>query len=450
MELNKIHKVYFLGIGGIGMSALARFFKNIGKEVAGYDKTPTELTERLIAEGISITFEDSLDTMMINPDLLVFTPAIPKNHLQLNEYKDKGFRLYKRAEVLGLIANSMFNISIGGSHGKTSTSSITAHIFKNSGEDVAAFLGGIAVNYQSNFLQGNKYAIAEADEFDRSFLQLNPNILLLTSIDTDHLDIYGSFENILASFKLFTHNLRPNGKLILNSRVDKSVVHPNQSVFYYSLDDEKADFYGHNIKIENGAYIFDVKTPNGLWTNLVSNYGGRHNIENAVGALSIAFFAGIKEEKIRTAIESFKGVKRRFEVHIKRDNKVYIDDYAHHPREIDATLSAVKELYPNKKITACFQPHLFSRTNDLYKEFGESLSKIDQVILLDIYPARELPMEGVTSQLIFDCIVGADKYLITKSQLLPLLENLNTEVFVTIGAGDIDTMIQPIIDLFKA
>lgn len=449
MDLKNINSVYFLGIGGIGMSALARFFKNIGKEVAGYDKTPTDLTNALIAEGIKITFEDNLESLMKNPDLLVFTPAIPKNHFQLNYYKENGFRLYKRAEVLGIIANSMFNISIGGSHGKTSTSSITAHIFKNSGEDVAAFLGGIAVNYQSNFLQGNTYAIAEADEFDRSFLQLNPNILLLTSIDTDHLDIYGSFENILASFKLFTNNLRPDGKLILNSRVDKNVIHPNQSVYFYSLENEQADFYGYNIRIENGTYFFDVKTPNGIWSNLVSNYGGRHNIENAVGALAIAYFAGIKEEKIRIAIESFRGVKRRFEVHVKKDNLVYIDDYAHHPREIDATLNAVKELYPNKKVTACFQPHLFSRTNDLFKEFGESLSKIEEVVLLDIYPARELPMEGVTSKLIFDQITGPKKYLSTKKDLLNLLKELNPEVLVTIGAGDIDTMIEPIKNLFN-
>lgn len=449
MELNNIHKVYFLGIGGIGMSALARFFNNNGVQVSGYDKTPTELTKILESEGIHITFDDSLDTLMQNPDLLVYTPAIPKEHKQFNFYKNNGFVLHKRAEVLGLIANSMFNISIGGSHGKTSTSSFTAHLFKNGNEDVAAFLGGIAVNYNSNYIQGNKYAIAEADEFDRSFLQLQPNILLLTSIDTDHLDIYGSFENILASFKLFTNNLRPNGKLILNSRVDKSVIHPNQTVLLYSIEDDKADFYGYNIRIEQGAYFFDVRTPKGIWLNMKSYYGGRHNIENALGALAIAFETGMKEEVIRDGIQSFKGVKRRFETHIKNEKFVYIDDYAHHPREIDATLSAIKELYPNQIITACFQPHLFSRTKDLYTEFGESLSKIDQVVLLDIYPARELPMEGVTSKLIFDEIKAPGKWQVSKAELLPLLAKLKPQVLVTIGAGDIDTMIQPIKTLFS-
>lgn len=444
MKLADIHSIYFLGIGGIGMSALARFFHLHGKQVSGYDKTPTELTKQLEKEGISITYTDSLETLMEQPDLVVLTPAIPKDHIQWNYYKETKADIKKRAEVLGLIANSMYNISIGGSHGKTSTSSMTTHILRESGKDVAAFLGGIAVNYQSNFLDGKTYAIAEADEFDRSFLQLFPNILLLTSIDTDHLDIYGTFDKIVASFQLFTANLREKGTLLLNARVDKSVIHENQHVLTYSIEDEQADFFGYNIRVVSGAYHFDMRTPNGIWKDIVSNYGGRHNIENAVGAMAIAIQLDISEQQCKHAVATFQGVKRRFETHVKNSQTVYIDDYAHHPTEIAATLNGVRELYPDKKITACFQPHLFSRTKDLYKDFGKSLSSVDEVMLLDIYPARELPMEGVTSQLILDEISLPNKKILSKEQVLNALKLQKPEVFLTIGAGDIDTLVAPV------
>ena len=444
MKISDIHSIYFLGIGGIGMSALARFFHLHGKKVSGYDKTPTALTKLLEEEGIRITYEDSLETIEENPDLIVLTPAIPKNHLQWNYYKEKKMNIKKRAEVLGLIANSMYNISIGGSHGKTSTSSMITHILKDSKEDVASFLGGIAVNYQSNFIDGKKYAIAEADEFDRSFLHLTPDILLLTSIDTDHLDIYGSYEKILESFRMFTSNLRPNGVLILNARVDKSVVHPHQKVLTYSIEDGEADFFGYNIHVKDGVYHFDMKTPHGIWENIVSSYGGRHNIENAVGAMAIAQQVGIRETQCKQAVSTFKGVKRRFETHVKNSQTVYMDDYAHHPTEIAATLRGVRELYPDKKITVCFQPHLFSRTKDLYLDFGTSLSTVEEVILLDIYPARELPLEGVTSQLILNEITIPNKKIATKEQLLEMLQAEKPEVFLTIGAGDIDNLVEPV------
>ena len=449
-NLTNIQRIYFLGIGGIGMSALARYFNLHGKIVSGYDKTPTALTDELIKEGVKITFEDSLDTLDKDAELIIFTPAIPKDHLQYNWYLENNYTVLKRAQILGLAANSMFNISIAGSHGKTSTSSIVAHILHESNKSVAAFLGGICINFNSNFIDGNEYAIAEADEFDRSFLQLEPNIALITSVDTDHLDIYGNLEAIEDSFHAFCNKVRDNGILITHISIKEKILNKNVKNLRYSLLDKNADFYAENLVVNNGEYTFDVVHPNGKILQIKSYYGGRHNVENAIGAIAIAINVGVSEDNIKKAISTFKGVKRRFETHVRNDKFVYIDDYAHHPRELDATLSAAKELYPNRKITAIFQPHLFSRTKDLCDEFAASLSKVDELILLDIYPAREKPIEGVTSQIILDKVTIENKKIISKNDLLNYLNNkTDIDVLITVGAGDIDTKINEIKNLLN-
>lgn len=447
-DLSNIQRIYFLGIGGIGMSALARFFNFHGKQVSGYDKTRTALTDELEKEGIVITFEDSLETLNKTAELIIYTPAIPKDHLQFNWYVAQHYTLLKRAQVLGLVANSMFNISIAGSHGKTSTSSITAHILKTANKNVAAFLGGICINFNSNFIDGDEYAIAEADEYDRSFLNLEPNIALITSVDTDHLDIYGNLEAIENSFHQFCNKVRPNGILITNNTVTDKIINKNVANYRYSLSDVSSNYYTQNLKINNGEYTFDIVHPNGVIQNIKSYYGGKHNIENAVGAAAIALNIGVSEEDIKNAIATFKGVKRRFETHVRNEKFVYIDDYAHHPRELDATISAARELYPNKKLTVIFQPHLFSRTKDLCDEFAVSLSKADELILLDIYPAREKPMPGITSKIILDKVSIDNKKNIVKEELLEVLKNTNKlEVILTVGAGDIDTKVHAITQL---
>lgn len=451
INLNNIQRIYFLGIGGIGMSALARYFNLHGKIVSGYDKTPTALTNELIKEGIQISFEDSLETLEKDAELVIFTPAIPKDHLQYNWYLENNFTVLKRAQILGLAANSMFNISVAGSHGKTSTSSIVAHILHDSGKSVAAFLGGICINFNSNFIDGNEYAIAEADEFDRSFLQLEPNIALITSVDTDHLDIYGNLEAIEDSFHAFCNKVRDNGILITHLSIKEKILNKKVKNLRYSLLDNKADFYAENLVVNDGEYTFDVIHPNGKIKHVKSYYGGRHNVENAIGAIAIAINVGVSEENIKNSIATFKGVKRRFETHVRNEQFVYIDDYAHHPRELDATLSAAKELYPNRKITAIFQPHLFSRTKDLCDEFAASLSKVDELILLDIYPAREKPIEGVTSQIILDKVTIANKKIITKNELVEFLKSkTDIDVLLTVGAGDIDTKIIEIKEILNS
>jgi UDP-N-acetylmuramate--alanine ligase len=443
--LKDIQKVYFLGIGGIGMSALARYFRHAGKEVAGYDKTPTALTDELQQEGIAITFEDSLSTLMKHPDLVVMTPAIPKDSIQLKYYKESEVPLKKRAEVLALIANSMFNISIGGSHGKTSTSCLTAHILKTAGLDVAAFLGGISLNFKSNFIAGDTFAVAEADEFDRSFHHLHPNVALVTSVDTDHLDIYGDYASICLSFKKFLSNVRQGGSIFIHHKVDRHVIPPLVVFQTYAVNDSEADYYAENIRVENGAYLFDLVTPSETIEALILRHGGRHNVENAVGASAIALSLGVKTEQLREALMTFQGVRRRFETHIQTDTSAYIDDYAHHPREIDAALISARELYPGRKLTVIFQPHLFSRTSDLAAEFAQSLDKADEVILLPIYPARELPIPGVSSKMILEKMTSTrNRHLVEMHKLIDLLDTLETDVVMTVGAGDIDTMVSPI------
>ncbi|MCC6582564.1 MAG: UDP-N-acetylmuramate--L-alanine ligase [Chitinophagales bacterium] len=450
MNLNNIQRIYFLGIGGIGMSALARYFNLHGKMVSGYDKTRTALTDELEKEGIIITFEDSIETLDKAAELIIYTPAIPKDHLQYNWYTDNNYTLLKRAQILGLAANSMFNISVAGSHGKTSTSSIVAHILKTADKSVAAFLGGICINFNSNFIDGSEYAVAEADEFDRSFLNLEPNIALITSVDTDHLDIYGNLEAIENSFHQFCNKVRVNGVLITNTSVPEKILNKQVTNYRYSLSEASSDYYTKNLEINNGEYTFDVVHPNGVIQEVKSYYGGKHNIENAVGAIAIALNIGVSEEDIKKAVVSFKGVKRRFETHVRNEKFVYIDDYAHHPRELDATIAAAKELYPNKKLTVIFQPHLFSRTKDLCDEFAVSLSKADELLLLEIYPAREKPMEGVTSNIILDKVTIPEKRIINKNDLVDFLNTKDDiQVLITVGAGDIDTKVNDIKNLLN-
>lgn len=445
MNLNTLHNIYFVGIGGIGMSALARHFHAVGCKVSGYDKTRTALTQELEAGGIAITYEDSISTLDVVAEMVVYTPAIPKDHQQLNYYLNNGYSVKKRAEVLGILANSAFGLAVAGSHGKTSTSSILNHIMQTAKKDCAAFLGGVSINYNSNYVDGDEYCIAEADEFDRSFHQLFPKAAIITSVDTDHLDVYGNYESIKAAFKKFASQVEQT--LIYNSAIPKEVVNKSIDNFSYGWD-EQADFYPTKVSVDNGWYHFAIQTPTTLIDGFKLQGGGRHNIENAVGAFALAQQIGVEVEAIQQAIATYKGVKRRFHIHVEEDDFVYIDDYAHHPKEIEVTLSTVRELYPNKKVTAVFQPHLFSRTNDLKEGLAKSLSIADEVLLLDIYPAREKPIEGVTSGVIYSLLTNS-AHRMPKNQVIQWLLANNTELLLTIGAGDIDTLVQPIIEKYK-
>jgi UDP-N-acetylmuramate--alanine ligase len=442
LNLNQIHNVYFIGIGGIGMSALARYFIAANKNVAGYDKTKTEITEALENLGAKIHFIDDLadiSAQYLNNQetLIVYTPAIPKNHRELNYFFDHGFWVLKRSEVLGLITQNTFCFAVAGTHGKTTTTSILGHLLNESNIEMTAFLGGISENYNSNLIQnGHKVSVVEADEFDRSFLTLAPDYACITSIDADHLDIYGSAEQLKESFKAFTKKLKPNGKLFIKKGL------PLEGITY--AIDEEADYVAKNIKIENGAYIFDVQTPHQNIQNLEFNLPGRHNLSNALIALAMAVEFGCSPSRLASALASYKGVKRRFTYQIKTDDLVFIDDYAHHPEEINAVHHALREMYPNQKVLAIFQPHLFSRTKDFANEFATSLEKFDGILLLDIYPARELPIEGVSSQWLLDKIDNPNKKLITKSEIVKEIQKSDIKIIVTIGAGDIGAEVKHI------
>ncbi|UYW00652.1 UDP-N-acetylmuramate--L-alanine ligase [Flavobacterium agricola] len=441
MKLANIENVYFVGIGGIGMSAIARYFKNIGKNVAGYDKTPTQLTQELIAEGIEIHFTDNCD--LIAPQyknqantLVVYTPAVPKNHSELNYFLDHGFEVKKRAEVLGIITKDTFCFAVAGTHGKTTTSSILGHILYACGADVTAFLGGIAENYQTNLIgNGKTVTVVEADEFDRSFLQLHPNLACVTSMDADHLDIYGDEQHVIDSFNEFANKVDAN-HLFINQGV------PLQAITIGINDD--SNFKATNVRIENGWYVFTIVTPTQQINNVKFALPGHHNLTNALIAFAMAYTYGIDSEKIVAALATFKGVRRRFSYQIRSEKFVFIDDYAHHPTEINAVHQAVRELYPGKKVLAVFQPHLYSRTRDFIDGFAESLAKFDHLFLLDIYPARELPIEGVTGQWLLDKVDNTNKKLVAKNELIDAIVKADFDVLVTIGAGDIGEMIHDI------
>ena len=441
MNLNQIHNVYFIGIGGIGMSALARYFQNIGKNVSGYDKTPTILTGELIAGGINIHFEDNIGLIpneyYVENTLVIITPAVPITHSEWNYFLERNYNVKKRAEVLGIITKDTFCFAVAGTHGKTTTSSILGHILYESGADVTAFLGGIVENYNSNLIgNGKTITVVEADEFDRSFLHLHPNIACVTSMDADHLDIYGDKLAIEESFREFADKVEDKTKLF----VSKGLPLKGLTVAI----NEGATFEAFNISIKNGYYVFDVKTPSETIENLQFGLPGRHNLMNALMALAMAKTYGSPTESIAKALASFQGVQRRFTYQIKNENLVYIDDYAHHPTEINAVHQAVTELYPNQKVLAVFQPHLFSRTNDFADDFAQSLAAFDEIILLDIYPARELPIEGITSQWLLNKIDNTSKKLVLKKDVIAAILASEAKIIITIGAGDIGELVPKI------
>ena len=441
MNLNQIQNVYFIGIGGIGMSALARYFKNIGKEVAGYDKTETELTQELQELGIDIHFEDNISLIptefYAENTLVIITPAVPTHHSEWNYFIERNYQVKKRAEVLGIITKDTFCFAVAGTHGKTTTSSILGHILYQSGADVTAFMGGIVENYNSNLIgEGKSITVVEADEFDRSFLHLHPNIACVTSMDADHLDIYGDKSAIEASFIEFADKIEDKSKLFITNQL------PIQGVT--CAINEAANFSVFNIRIENSEYVFDVKTPSETLYNLQFSLPGKHNLMNALMALAMAKTFGISNDDIANALLTFKGIKRRFSYQIKTEKLVYIDDYAHHPTEINAVNQAVRELYPNQKVLAIFQPHLFSRTRDFADDFAKSLSAFDEIILLDIYPAREVPIDGVTSAWLMEKMTNKKVKLVSKQEVITSILQSEPTILVTIGAGDIGELVKPI------
>ncbi|MCC5945535.1 MAG: UDP-N-acetylmuramate--L-alanine ligase [Bernardetiaceae bacterium] len=453
-ELQDIDYVYFLGIGGIGMSALARWFVAHGKNVGGYDRSSSEITQQLQALGCDIHFEDNPD--LIAPScknaphrsLIVYTPAIPATHREFNFFKRNQFSLHKRAEILGWLTAPMRTVAIAGTHGKTTTSAMLAHLLKGAGVDCAAFLGGISTNLGSNLLLNQKLsadtiAVVEADEFDRSFLHLNPDIALITSTDADHLDIYGNPQSLIDSFDAFIQKGKRHGKLLLNRSVhqDLKTKYKDKAVLYGIENGNRYQAGGRNIRIEDDVFVFDYEAQTHQISNLRLATPGFHNVENMVGAIYIALELGVDKEAIRQSVASYQGVKRRFEYVIRNEKTIYIDDYAHHPVEITAFLRSVRALYPNKKLTAVFQPHLYSRTKDLQEDFARSLSEADCCLLLDIYPARELPIEGINSGIILNMIKNTEKYWLKDKDLLTFIQDAKPELLVSIGAGSIDRLV---------
>lgn len=458
MEIDSIKSVYFIGAGGIGMSALVRYFLSLGKVVAGYDRTSSELTERLNAEGAAIHYED--DCMMIPESckdkahtLVVYTPAVPQDHSELTWFREQGFEIQKRAQLLGTITRSRRGLCVAGTHGKTTTSTMAAHLIYGSHVGTTAFLGGISQNYGTNLLLTDKsdYVVIEADEFDRSFHQLRPYMSVITSTDPDHLDIYGTPEAYWESFEKYTSLIRPDGVLIIHEGLEiKPQVQPGVRVYTYSR--AKGDYHADNIRIGGGEIVIDFVHPEGVVKDIHLGVPLSVNIDNGVAAMAMARLAGVTDEELRRGMESFRGVERRFDFKLKSEAKVYLSDYAHHPAEIRQSALSIRELYAGRKVTAIFQPHLYSRTQDFYREFAESLSLFDEVILTDIYPARELPIPGVTSQLIYDNLAEhVQKQMINKCDVLATVEAKKDEleVLVTLGAGDIENYATEITKILK-
>ena len=457
LQPDKVHTIYFLGIGGIGMSALARYFHAKGKLVAGYDLTPSPLTHTLQQSGIDIHYEAAVENI---PDtffdkettLVIRTPAVPDDHPELIYFVKKGFEIRKRAEVLGSIFNTHRGIAIAGTHGKTSVTSMTAFILSKTEKGCNAFLGGIIKNLGSNLIlnENSPLIVAEADEYDHSFLQLYPDIALVTWIDADHLDIYVSKEKIKESFLQFLDQVKPGGTIILKKSIDISFKWQDKKLYTYSLDDTEADYYATNIRLEQAHYIFDIVTPDDIIKNVYLLYPGLTNVENAVAAAAAAYSSGADVSTIAESLTVFSGVERRFDIRYDSPGCTYIDDYAHHPRELDAFIGSVRKLYPGRDITGIFQPHLYSRTRDFADDFAKSLSVLDELILLDIYPAREKPIEGVSSEIIYKKVTLNRKTLCRKQELLELLRPKTLDILLTMGAGDIDRFVEPIKELIAA
>lgn len=459
MNFDNIRSFYFLGIGGVGMSALARYFKAKGKDVWGYDRTATDLTREMEAEGIPIHYEENaelvrreMESKGISPGslLVVITPAVPQEHEELIYFKKNEFQLKKRAEVLGMITKDTFTIAVAGTHGKTTTSSLIAHILRTAGIDCSAFLGGITQNYHTNILIGqSRTTVVEADEYDRSFLTLHPDIAVITSVDADHLDIYGDKKVMHESYDLFAGQLKPHGKLIMKKGVEAAVKKEGRqsSVISYSLDGN-TDLHAKNISVQKGAFQYEISDKGRIIKDVSLGIPGRHNIENSIAAVAAVREIGVDDAAIKKALSTFKGVKRRFEYHIRRNDLIYIDDYAHHPEELKACIGAVRELYPGKKITGVFQPHLYTRTRDFADDFAKSFELLDELILLDIYPAREKPIPGIDSAMLLSKTRLKVKKLCTKENLLNEIKKSRPEILLTAGAGDIDLFVEPIVKLF--
>lgn len=444
MNIDNIRQAYLIGIGGIGMSALARYFRHLGCLVAGYDRVETELTKQLVSEGIPVIYADDfnlVNEVFTQPDdhtLIIYTPAVPSELELIGQFQRGGHTLFKRSQVLGLISQHRFAIAVAGTHGKTTTSTLIAHILNDSGYGCSAFLGGISTNYNSNVLfSDNDVIVLEADEYDRSFLTLFPDIAIITSVDADHLDIYGDKSQLQESFQLFLNQLHANGKSIIKAGL------PLSGDVTYTTDGV-ADAYADRIRIVDGAFYFDYVSNEQRISNIHLGIPGKHNVENATAAVTVARILGIDDEKIRQALTSFKGVKRRFEYVVNTENSIYIDDYAHHPEELKACFTAVRALYPDKQLTVVFQPHLYSRTRDFAAEFAAVLGMADTLLLMEIYPARELPIKGVDAKMLLDKVAIADKRLCTASEVKIFAKTHRPELLVTVGAGNIDLLVEPL------
>jgi UDP-N-acetylmuramate--alanine ligase len=445
MNLPALHKMYFIGIGGIGMSALARYFNGKGVKIYGYDKTETSFTGELIKEGMQIHFEENIDWIPKDVDLVVYTPAIPADHKELVYYKSNNYQIWKRSDLLEKVTEHMFTIAVAGTHGKTTTSTMVAHILRSSGNDCSAFLGGVSVNYHTNFLPGkNKVVVVEADEFDRSFLKLHPDIAVITSVDADHLDIYHTKEELQKSYLQFSELVKQNGTLVVKNNLPINSKLTISNKIIYDTDSDNVDAYSSNLNLKGEYFEFDYSGKLGNIKNILLTIPGKHNVENAVAAVTVALLVNIEKGKIKEALSGFKGVKRRFEYIVRTNKHIFIDDYAHHPHEIESFLSAVKEIYPEKKLTCIFQPHLYTRTRDFANEFAKSLSLSDELILLPIYPARELPIKGVDSEMILNKVEMKNKRVCSTNELLKIIKDEQPELIVTVGAGDIDQLVEPI------
>lgn len=451
MIMNKYDNVYFIGIGGIGMSAIARYYKFKGLNVSGYDKTPSELTHELEEEGIGVHYEDRVDMIPkdVEKTLVVYTPAIPAELQEMQYVFANGYKVLKRSRILGEITEGQRCLAVSGTHGKTSTSTLTAHILTESGEGCSAFVGGISKNYDTNMLVNHRpTVVVEADEFDRSFLQLHPEIAVITAMDADHLDIYGDLEHVHEAFKTFASQV--TGTVIAKYGLDITSNDTKAKIVRYHYDNPNADYYGANAKPDNcGFYSFDLHYPGGVIEGIKVGVPGWVNVENSIAASAICLIYGIEPEKIKHAIGTFLGVKRRLDIHVSIPHCTYIDDYAHHPQEIATAISSMRAMFPGRKMTAIFQPHLYTRTRDLAPDFAKSLSKVDKLILLDIYPAREQPIPGVTSAIIFNKVTAAEKIMMKKEELMDYLEKEPVDVLVTFGAGNIDRFIEPITELLN-
>jgi UDP-N-acetylmuramate--alanine ligase len=455
ISLPDIKHIYFIGIGGIGMSAVARYFASRGVKVSGYDRTPTTLTRELEKSGMNIHYDENIDLLPKDVQLVVYTPAIPVSHQELQYFLENGYSVVKRSDALQIISNSSFNICVAGTHGKTTTSTMVAHILRHSGYGCNAFLGGIAANYDTNFWTDERnVCVIEADEYDRSFLKLSPDIAVISSMDPDHLDIYGTAEEMENAFIEFAAKLKPGGMLFSKFGLKRSKELERSGQFTYSLNNRNANAYASGIEVRDGSYVFDVITKDWGLDSLELNMGGLHNIENSVVAIAIAHHLGIEDTKIKKAIRNFKGVKRRFEYVFKKGGLVFIDDYAHHPEELKALINGAMNLFSDKKCTVIFQPHLYSRTRDFADGFAASLDLADEVVLLPIYPARELPIEGVNAEMILSRMKSQNKVLLNKEELLSWIKDKYArtppnEVIITSGAGDIDQLVEPIKEIIS-